>query len=154
MEREVERKNREVRQVVRVVLVTTDGFLIVGRRLDTENYGAGEWCLVGGKAESDNFDHEIIREVEEETGVGWEDLTDETLPTHAFSIDNDSDGETWRNHYFIVEVDDPIVPDIEKNYNRKEFSEVKLIGPEEARELNFAFSDGVAVREFFEFVGN
>ncbi len=143
-----------VRQVVRVILITCDGYMVIGKRALGEREG-GKWCLVGGMAEGDELSRECLREIEEEIGVSTGGLTDEKVPTYAFSVDRMNSGQVWRNNYFILEIDDPAVPTILEKFNREEFSEIAVVNSvDDIKGLRFAFGDGKIVRDFFRHVGN
>lgn len=140
-------------QVVRAILITTDGSIIIGKRARGE-YEANKWCLVGGKAEGENLSDELFREIEEEAGIKMESLTDETEPVFVLSRNAKKLGRIWRNNYFILEVDDCAVPNILERFNKREFSEIRTVSAKDLKGLHFAFGDGRVVRDFFRFVGN
>ncbi len=145
-------ENEKVKQVVRAVLVTTDGEVCIGR--GGPGYEVGKWCLVGGGAESSALGAEVYREIVEETGVSIQDLTDEELPILIATIVRYKHGAAWHNNYFVIEMNDAAIPMVLARFNREEFSEVRFVTAEGVKGLRFAFGDGEIVRSFFKEVGN
>jgi 8-oxo-dGTP pyrophosphatase MutT (NUDIX family) len=141
----------EIHQVVRGILVTIDGFVGIGRRT-AGTYEGGKWCLVGGKAEKSDLNSEVLREIQEETGMPNETLTDDR-PVFIGSPDRIRKGVTYRNNYFILEIDDEWVPEILKRFERREFDQIAFVTQEDLKGLRFAFGDGKIVRSFFKMVG-
>lgn len=153
MSPEYEIKSEGIMEVCRTILVTTDGFVCIGKR-PRGGFMGGYWCLVGGKAEGRELGAEADRETGEELGLPLSKISDEAHPVFAFSQDRQLGGTTYRNNYFIREIDDAAIPDILENFNCREFSEIAFVGPEDVRGIRFAFGNGKALRYFFKYVGN
>lgn len=153
MSPEAKRGEVNLQQVVRALLITADGYLCIGKRAKGEN-DAGKWCLVGGMAEGATLNKELLRELSEEIGVPTDELLAAGEPLFAFSVDRKKGGAVWRNNYFIMELDDLLVPQIEKSFNRREFSKIAFVLEDDIKGLKFAFGNGKAVRNFFKYVGN
>lgn len=142
----------KINQVVRAVLVTSDGRVGIGRR--APGYEQGKWCLIGGMAETGSLNEELFREIAEETGMPVHKMTDEQTATFVTTIVRHKHGKTWLNSYFVLEIDDLAIPEILRNFNRQEFSEIRFVFPGEVRGMRFAFGDGKIVRSFFRQVVN
>jgi 8-oxo-dGTP pyrophosphatase MutT (NUDIX family) len=140
-------------EIARVVLITFDGLLCIGKRKKGTTMG-GYWCLVGGKAESSNLPYEVIRETSEELGVEAEELLETDEPRYLFTNVIHKNGRIWKNNYFMLEFDDYLIPEVLENFNRDEFSEIDFVDEESVKGRRFAFGDGDVVRFFFKFVGN
>jgi len=145
--------------VVRAIMVSCDGGILIGKRANKESLEVDSWCLVGGIAELSNdiqgLTEELKREITEETGVPYKDLTDEDVPILTHHVPRKYQGITFINHYFIVEFDDLMIEEIRQHFNRDEFSEIRVIWSlDHIKDLQFAFGNDIAILDFMENVGN
>lgn len=153
MSPEKPRETSRIQEVARAILITSDGYMCIGKR-SPGTFMAGYWCLIGGKAEG-NLESELLREISEETGLPENILLEMGDPTFVRSTVRHSkrNGRIYRNNYFILEIDDSLTDTILESFNRAEFSQLAFISPEDIAGLRFAFGDGKIVREFFKYSG-
>jgi 8-oxo-dGTP pyrophosphatase MutT (NUDIX family) len=147
-----------VRNVVRSVIVVEGvytGAIIIGKRASGEREG-GKWCLPGGGVcgEDESLVAACEREIEEELGVCWKEVSIDDLSVFCETT-RYKGRTTWVTHYFIAEVDILKLPDMLERFSKSEFLEIQAVESlEEIRGLRFAFGDGRVVRDFFKYVGN
>jgi 8-oxo-dGTP pyrophosphatase MutT (NUDIX family) len=98
-------RQRVVRDVSRVVLLDTDGDVLLLHGFDPEDSTAGRWWFTpgGGVEDGETLEAAALRELEEETGLRLDAVA--PLPGERTAV-FDFDGRVWeqRERYFAARV--------------------------------------------------
>lgn len=126
--------------VVRLIIANEEGKVLILRRHNSE-YGAGQWCLPGGKVDyGDTVENTVAKELSEETALVCDEVKflffQDSLPLAAGKMH-------CINLYFACTT----TGEIQLN---EESSEYAWIGPEELKDYDIAFRHDYGLKRFWE----
>ncbi len=125
--------------VVRLIILNAEGKVLILKRLNSE-YGAGQWCLPGGKVDyGSTVEETVVKELREETSL--------VCTAAKFLFYQDSlPLEAGKMHCINLYFECKVTGDIALN---EESSEFAWIGPSDMKGYTIAFRHDLGLMKFW-----
>lgn len=126
------------KKVVTRAIILVEGKVLLGKR--ARGRGMNQYALVGGKPEEgESVENAVVREVNEELGILFNDIK-----LWKKELDKDSvPGESWDVYYFFGKGEGGL------KLKKDEILDTILVGKENLPDIDFAFDHKKILEEFF-----